>query len=49
MKRMYASHTSLYKVNALSYPVAYRVKKGDVDSIQLQPCQDTLLLSCFAG
>ena len=40
---MYASHTSLCKVSDLRYQL-FRVKKGDVDSSQLSPCQDTLML-----
>ena len=34
--KMYASQTSLCKVNDLRYQL-FRVKKGDVDSSQLQP------------
>ena len=41
--KMYASQTSLCKVNDLRYQL-FRVKKGDVDSSQLPPCQDTRLL-----
>ena len=41
--KMYASQTSLCKVNDLRYQL-FRVKKGDVDSSQLPPCQDTLML-----
>ena len=40
---MYASHTSLCKVSDLRYQLL-RFKKGDVDSSQLSPCQDTLML-----
>ena len=39
--KMDASHTSLCKVSDLRYQL-FRVKKGDVDSSQLSPCQDTL-------
>ena len=41
--KMYASHISLCKVSDLRYQLL-RVKKGDVDSSQLSPCQDTLML-----
>ena len=41
--KMYASHTSLCKVSDFRYQL-FRVKKGDVDSSQLSPCQDTLML-----
>ena len=41
--KMYASQTPLCKVNDLRYQL-FRVKKGDVDSSQLPPCQDTI---CF--
>ena len=40
---MYVSHTSLRKVSDLRYQLL-RVKKGDVDSSQLSPCQDILML-----
>ena len=41
--KMYASHTSLCKVSDLRYQLL-RVKKGDLDSSQVSPCQDTLKL-----
>ena len=47
-KNVCFTHLSLQR-EWLEILVAYRVKKGDVDSSQLQPCQDTILLSCFEG
>ena len=41
--KMYASHISLCKVSDLIYQLL-KVKKGDVDSSQVSPCQDTLML-----
>ena len=41
--KMYALHTSLCKVSDLRYQLL-KVKKGDVDSGQVSPCQDTLML-----
>ena len=41
--KTYASQTSLCKVSDLRYQL-FKVKKGDVDSNQLPPCQDTLML-----
>ena len=41
--KMYASHTSLCKVSDLRYQLL-KVKKGDVDSSQVSPCQATLML-----
>ena len=38
-----ASQTSLCKVSDLRYQL-FRVKKGDVDSSQVQHCQDTIIL-----
>ena len=41
--KIYASHNFICKVCDLRYQLL-RVKKGDVDSSQLSPCQDTLML-----
>ena len=41
--KMYASHNSLRKVSDLRYQLL-KVKKGDVDSCQDSPCQDTFML-----
>ena len=41
--KMYASQTTLCNVNDLRYQL-FRIKKGDVDSSQLPPCKDTLML-----
>ena len=41
--KMYASQTSLRKVNDLRYQL-FRVNNGNVNSSQLPPCQDTLML-----
>ena len=41
--KIYASQTSLCDVNDLRNQL-FRVKKGDVDSSQLPPCKDTLML-----
>ena len=43
MCKMYASQTPFCKVSDLRYQLL-RVKKGDVDSSQLPPCQETIML-----
>ena len=43
MSKMYASQTSFCKVNDLIYQLL-RVKKGDVDSSHLPPCQETFMI-----
>ena len=43
MCKMHASHTPLCKVSDLRYQLL-KVKKGDVDSSQVSPCQDALML-----
>ena len=42
--KTYASPTSLCKVSDLILLSVFMVKKGDADSSQLPPCQDTLML-----
>ena len=41
--KMYASQTSVTNVNDVRYQL-FRIRKGDVDSSQLPPCEDTFLL-----